>query len=231
MKEKPILMTSDLVLATLKGRKTQTRRIVKNWDEYQYVDQLEDNWRFSWDAPGVVGFEYVDCPYGVPGDRLWVRERHKLWTEEFPDEPDEMGDIANINKAEFVRWAATPRIGRRRWVSDGTTDNITYLDKSTPIANAPKFDAPWRPFIHMPRWACRLVLEVVSVRVERIRDIGLDDIEKEGVSCNYCCPLSLHDAAKYREKFKALWNNINGPNSWDANPWVWVVEFKRVEKQ
>jgi hypothetical protein len=140
--------------------------------------------------PGEHG---IICPYGKPGDRLWVRET----------------------------WACTPVWD---WQAEG-------LDQPTNQVCGPKHtiykaddDAVrvrrWKPPIHMPRWASRITLEVVSVRVERLQDISTYDSLAEGVGT---------DVVPMAQKMYAdLWESINGPGSWDANPWVWVVEFKRI---
>ena len=84
----------------------------------------------------------------------------------------------------------------------------------------------WKPSIYMPRWASRITLEIVSVRVERLKSISEDDAQAEGAEVPMTCDVS-HSA---RNNFAQLWESINGPGSWDANPWVWVVEFKRFDK-
>jgi hypothetical protein len=128
------------------------------------------------------------CPYGQPGDRLWVRET-------FGYNPDHPGILAHCC------YRADP--GHEH-------DGIT-----------------WKPSIHMPRRASRILLEITGVRVERLQDIGTEDIEAEGVTTSdeaimeHGCRARVIDFAK-------LWEGINGGGSWDANPWVWVVEFRRV---
>lgn len=135
----------------------------------------------------------LGCPYGQPGDRLWVREA----------------------------WARDDEDGQLMYRADVGRDLCA--------------DA-WRPSIHMPRWASRITLEVTAVRVERLQDISEADAQAEGVIPKWepGCSGRLMDAFggfSFRPAASAyaeLWEQINGPGAWDANPWVWVVEFKRV---
>lgn len=85
-----------------------------------------------------------------------------------------------------------------------------------------------RPSIHMPRWASRILLEITGVRVERLQDISEADADSEGVSVVYGEPFDQANTITDRRRFELLWESINGPGSWDANPWVWVIEFKRI---
>lgn len=193
IKERPILFSGPMVRAILEGRKTQTRRIVKGT-------------ALEWLAPGMFTPEFVAdpgnrlCPYGQPGDRLWVRE---TWS--------------NLN-ADFP--AVDPHFVYRADEND-----------HGPVT--------WKPSIHMPRAASRLLLEVTDVRVERLQDISEDDARAEGVLENPTGD-TLHDFWHYAgdgcwgafnavHSFESLWQSINGPESWDENPWVWAVTFKRIE--
>ena len=177
MKERPILFSGEDVRAILDGRKTQWREVVKPQPE-----PVSFGWRFGgrdigekvWplDAPKL-------CPYGQPGDRLWVRET----------------------------WGVNPCYNG---------DEILYRASGHGSAII-----RWRRSSHMPRWASRINLEVTGVRVERLCSISEADALAEG-----CCPFS-DDFGSYhaRVAFCQLWESIYGPESWDANPWVWVVEF------
>ena len=199
MKERPILFSGQMVRAILEGRKTQTRRIVKPQPTKDYVTLMP----LSGELVGVTKHGgpidnrgWLHCPYGKPGDRLWVRETHAWY-----------------DPAQTVYYKAS----ETDW---------TYL--------------PWRPSIHMPRWASRINLEVVSVRVERLQDISEEDAMSEGIESWE--ERGVDDAQDYyrdyvtgghvynaKDSFRSLWQSINGPGSWEANPWVWVVEFKRIE--
>ena len=153
------------------------------------------------------------CPYGQPGDRLWVRE---MWGMSFED-------IVIAIGRQFVSggtWGSDDRPDRKPCV-------VFRADGDMPD-NSPHETARWSTPVQMPRWASRITLEIVSVRVERLQDISDFDAYKEGaeskasrVTGPYCM--------SYVEGFKQLWESINGPDSWDQNPWVWVVEFKEVK--
>lgn len=228
MKERPILFNDEMVRALLAGRKTQTRRLVKpqpsNGWSFETADGAAIRLGFITSShpkkgqfgafirreihPGSGKYErdIITCPYGQPGDLLWVRES----TEE-----DCVGS-ASIS----------------RYCADGAPVLYSGCDD-------PEFNGSWahwdyprlkRPSIHMPRWACRLLLEITTVRVERLLDITEADAQAEGVDGEAeaaAAGLPWHDNP--RRAFRFLWKRINGPDSWDANPWVWVVEFKRID--
>jgi hypothetical protein len=191
MKERPILMSAPMVRALLDGTKTQTRRVVKG-EALQWL--VRDKF-----APAFVAdpANYL-CPYGQPGDRLWVRETFSgPWCMEAQD---------GIAAAPPSKWGEFSRI----WYwADGEP---TQGDWTRP-----------RPSIHMPRWASRITLEVTGVRVERLNDITRGEAMAEG------CPFpNMKFGPDPREWFADLWSSINGEGNWDLNPWVWVVEFRRV---
>lgn len=192
MKERPILFSSPMVRAILEGRKTQTRRIVK------HIPVLGGpiGWCAAAKAqePGwvhIVGDYRRFCPYGVPGDRLWVRE---TWG------PSDGGFCYRASERQTVK----PDDGR------------------------------WHPAIHMFRCASRITLEIEAVRVERLIEITREDCIAEGVEQDFTRTWFADDASNglgwvnpegaYRE----LWESINGHGSWDANPYVWVIQFRRV---
>ncbi len=192
MKERPILFSGEMVRAILDDRKTQTRRVVKilRTDVHPQVGATivtlpggKQAWLNSQsDHPYHIS---KFCPYGIPGDRLWVRE---AWRE--------MPSYDKDGKA-------TTRIDYK---ADGE----------------PSYDSwPWRPSIHMHRQDSRITLEVAGIRVERVQNISEEDAKSEGVDTFY---------ASYRKKFEFLWDTINAQRGfrWDANPWVWVIEFRRV---
>lgn len=191
MRERPILFSGPMVRAILAGNKTQTRRVAKEFAGRDDLDSILA--RF----PNQNG-----CPYGQPGDRLWVREK---WSSDFAHHYpyDRVWYAADDDRRHDIE----VRNGVRGIYSPESQEFVPFR---------------WRPSIHMPRSACRLVLEVTGVRVERLNNISQEDAELEGVECNMS-PLS------FREHFQRLWEHINGAGSWDANPWVWVVEFRRFE--
>lgn len=191
MKERAILFSGAMVRAILEGRKTQTRRVIKNTGLYA----IEDH-HGTITAKRERAALATQCRFGIPGDRLWVRETWQgpLIDEELDDEFRQSPDY--FKKPAFCAYRATDKL-----------DAI----------NADGEALGWRPSIHMPRWACRILLEITSVRVERLKDIGHEDAMAEGMAW---------DDAVY--DYSRLWDSLNGNGSWDANPWVWVIEFKRV---
>jgi hypothetical protein len=230
MKERPILFNGDMVRAILDGRKTQTRRIVKGMS----LDWL-DSAKFT---PEYVALPENDmCPYGKVGDRLWVRETCQATQ-------DGMTFGVNYLADNHTRWLCRSR----------DTDWLTMYDyRGASGATIPS--------IHMPRWASRIQLEIVSVRVERLNGISESDAKAEGMfftdygrNCFHNGSLSdvgdcqggdathpLRNGWSWKETassdeclgstkwaFANLWQSINGAESWQANPWVWVVEFKRL---
>lgn len=223
MKERPILFSGPMVRAILEGRKTQTRRIVKmpkviddaKWGYTAFTPDGHISVRGK-HADGQYGESFVKCPYGKPGDRLWVRE---TWCPMFSWDRDTGNDFP-----KEAAYKATPddtetRFGR---IKNGRGQRM--ID-----------DLKWKPSIHMPRWASRISLEVVSVRVERLQDISNTDAFDEGCTAYDDQEYWEEDAGGAvvladtpRDEYQTLWNAINGEGSWQANPWVWVVEFKRV---
>jgi hypothetical protein len=211
IKERPILFSSEMVRAILDGRKTQTRRVVK--DQTAFRDKPDG---MEWWA-GLMGWQPVDvadpplkslrCPYGQPGERLWVRE---TWM------------AVDTSFREPVRF-------ERKNDRAGKPHTIVYRADGD-------MHCDWRPSIHMPRWASRLTLDIADVRVERLQDISDADAVSEGApdmicSQEYGAPRGLggteHD---HRFGFQQLWNDINRKrHPWSSNPWVWAITFKRVE--
>lgn len=231
MKERPILFSGPMVCAINDGRKTQTRRVVKPqpWHDplHRSVDapaRHGDDW--TWWAGTYTQSIYhsTPCPYGKPGDRLWVRETcraHELTDAEA--ENDTYGVIERLG-------LETPPYGLDGVVY--TADNAFREIRNTIAAGEAwavlhgygKKRGATVPAIHMPRWASRITLEITGVRVERLQDISDDNIVEEGVELK---GLYLTTALR-RCEWRRLWESINGPDSWQANPWVWVVEFKRI---
>ncbi|WP_434035114.1 hypothetical protein [Pseudomonas aeruginosa] len=195
MKERPILFNDQMVRAILEGRKTVTRRVMKpqptpsksgghHWpcnvhQSMLHVERELQNGEGCW-----CGLAEAACPYGKPGDRLWVRET-----------------FADIGC----------RLTFRADLEDGAHCSVTR----------------WTPSLHMPRWASRILLEITAVRVERLQDISEEQARAEGYPAERECETggSGLDAWLW---FRSLWGEINGPEAFTANPWVWVIEFKRV---
>ena len=224
MKERPILFSGAMVRALLADAKTQTRRIVKARDlEWMDVHQ------------GLREPDNAErCPYGQPGDRLWVRETWQVARETLDYETggeydvfewtDELGDPRlHLNgDARFGMKAGLFYVADGEHKNPSVFYNLTGIDNKTILR--PR-EITWRPSIHMPRWASRISLGITSVRVERLQDISEADAIAEGVRNS----LHLPGGRFARENFAHLWWTINGDGSWESNPWVWVIEFKRVE--
>lgn len=204
MKERPILMTPENAQKVFDGTKAQTRRIVKRTDT-GWVKAIGSpkNWHLD-DHDAIQA-----CPFGQPGDRLWIRE---AWS---PCDECSMG----MYKGQGVM--------------------------NCPCCDASTAGLKFTPSIHMPRWACRTVVRLTDVRVERLQEISEEDAISEGVALlegsynpddytgiwkNY----SLHETAEYwnspRDSYRSLWESINGHGSWERNDWVWVLTIKLVKE-
>lgn len=216
MRELPIPFNGPMVRAILEGRKTQTRRIVK--PQHFREDHGED-------ASGqcISAGWYPDlrlCPYGQPGNRLWVREAFRFPQSLDHLSPSEIGEKA-LAAGYPKPWCPTQfeADGLRRTPQEWR-DFVT-----TPQANEA---GRLRAGMHMPHWASRITLEVTGVRVERVQDISGMNAVREGVSIPEHMPQDGADPYWARREYRRVWEQINGPDSWSDNPWVWVVEFKRV---
>lgn len=229
MREKSILFTSDNANAILDGRKTQTRRAIKTprkRDAFTLIDRGDGWWPYQSDdgesALCSDGNEHpYACPYGQPGDRIYVKETYWAWG----------------------RWETRfdAKKGRDAWHFVDMTRECgkSYQFKQpAPIGTRGGVSPAWRkrPSLFMPRHASRILLEVVAVRVERLQEISEADAIAEGIAsagltgCSYGVPgmSKAHYLGTAREAFECLWISITGPDSWDTNPWVWVVEFRRI---
>lgn len=230
MTERPILFSGPMVRAILSGQKTQTRRVVKPqppasvtlMDTYHHPKDDTHYCVWGWNGKEIVEDSDRVFPYGQPGDRLWVRESICLHNHfAFPLGPKSM-------------FTGT---GERVW--SYAADNYGGHTQT-------------RPSIHMPRWASRITLEITAVRVERLQQITNNDAQAEGVE--FAAPhrhgiygidveelpgkVIADPYAEYHNtgindcwicSFRVLWESINGPGSWALNPWVWVIEFRRVK--
>jgi hypothetical protein len=208
IKERPILFSAPMVRAILEGRKTVTRRAVKGLKTDNPVITCADGSPIRSGACWDIGKSIIHCPYGKPGEQLWVRETWYCDHFEVMRGPYLKPDDLDVGEA----------------LDDGTlvyaADGLTPYEADQPI---------WKPSIHMPRWASRILLEITEVRVERLQDISRADIRAEGLQCPP--ELASDDVSpNYRDWYPAAWRELweSTGGNWDANPWVWVVEFKRV---
>ena len=200
MKERPILFSAPMVRAILDGSKTKTRRVVK-----PIPQMVTDKNIATWDGDAAALMRLFDqvgrsCPYGHSGERLWVRES---WRVAACYDDKSGTELTSILSARNVQYEVA-------------ADRFLHGDAVGRL----------RPSIHMPRWASRIDLEITGVRVERLQDISEQDAEAEGVRNS----LHIPSGRFARENFEHLWWTIHGDDSWEANPWVWVIEFKRSEK-
>lgn len=229
MKERPILFSAPMVRAILEGRKTQTRRALNQqpsngWEiDTPYVlgritSPHPKRMKFGVFIHRGLGTDFPECdiitnPYGQPGDRLWVRETWQgpLISTAVDYKKHNRGE--SINDPEHCVYRAT--------------DKLFAVDDDGK-------ELGWRPSIHMPRWASRIDLEITGIRVELLQDISEEDAVAEGIDAALCEQFTTKAPTRHELKpaalhaYAGLWESINGPGSWNANPRVWVVEFKRV---
>lgn len=213
-KERPILFNAEMVRAILDGRKTQTRRIIKPqpvWDTaFTGKEGLvlgENVW-----SPDEYA-NYATCPFGQTGDRLWVREtwRPSIIHSCAMDACD-CDDVA-------VKYAADGECRPFTWHSQPAIPDDWCMPKAAVKGNVPS--------LFMPRWASRITLELTGVRVERLQYLSDEDARAEGAP-SVSFPLTESQRSNI-DRFRALWNLIHGAGAWGENPWVWAIEFKRVE--
>ncbi len=194
-KERPILFSGEMVRALLAGTKTQTRRAIRVPAGY-IMDERDDGMPWPWyasHAQGDTEIPWLRCPYGEPGDLLWVRETHASTAQA----GDHAADARTVYRATDPDWSTM-----EGW--------------------------KWKPSIFMRRADSRIILRVTSVRVERVQDISEADACAEGVDSVSLADVPRPAAWSRRQDFSRLWVSINGAESWEANPWVWVVGFERV---
>jgi hypothetical protein len=221
MKERPIIMCAEMVRATLEDRKTQTRRtkgleeINKNPDEWIFIGKNESYNRWYFTHRHKKENHIIHCPCGQVGDRLWVKE---TWA------------LDNIQQHPLVFRRSTRQI-QLRYIADGHKQSfIIYLDDYNKLTRNFRKQFLTRSSIVMPRWASRITLGITDERVERVQDINDFDAEKEGIKWD-----SNEDGRIKcefpRNMFQDLWDSLNAKRGygWGKNPWVWVIEFRRIK--
>jgi hypothetical protein len=242
MKEQPILFTGEMVRALLNGRKTQTRRVTKPQPNYPGIDKFiyqthpfapsalrgtpaegksnvpEIKTWLAVDWAGNICGELGKCPYGVPGDRLWVRETWAILALRVSIDQAGISYRADGELSPDVvcypRFLPKEkRLQADRWFAKGRK---------------------WHPSIFMPRWASRILLEITDIRAERLQDISIDDCIAEGVpQFSFARGILSESPPDPRWKFIELWDSINAKRGypWEDNPWVWVIEFKMISPE
>ncbi|GAA5557173.1 hypothetical protein Asch01_01891 [Acinetobacter schindleri] len=230
MKERPILFNAEMVQAILDGRKTQTRRIMRRQpdavERFHHGESTKDTnadhaiLRCYSDPKGFKGCNsgwLASATYKTPfsefnvGDRLWVRETFCYgcideWDAEHPDDRRLFVDQYDGRKQSSIP---------KQWC----------LENNVEIE-----DVIWKPSIHMPRSASRLLLEITKIRVEQIQDITKEDAKAEGFDYSTTpSAIEMGYSIGARTNFRHTWEGIYGTESWDQNPWVWVIEFKVVQ--
>lgn len=227
MTERGMIFNAEMVRAILDGRKMQTRRPVKfPVHDKNLGCELAGNEL----AGELSAGNYLNSAFGKPGDRIWVRETFQGPLFDYDLMDSYCKDPTPFEKPEFCVYKA-----------DGVPAPEFYDADD-------ELHCCWRPSIHMPRWACRILLEITNVRVERLNAISPEDAESEGLERTnftgfgdepglpsypepdvYFDPLKKQWKEYPPEAFAGLWESIYGEGSWQANPWVWVISFKRVE--
>jgi len=203
MKERGILYSAPMVRAKLARTKTQTRRIIKGRGTWSVEDADDFSYR-KWPGyeDGDGEWQWMKCPYGQPGDRLWGRETWMPF-----DKDHQIGGLRYAYRAD-----TTP---------EGEEFRKDYIKAGRPYQ--------WRPSIFMPRDASRILDEITEIRIERVQDITESDAKAEGIhrDCPYVLLYKCNGPLSYH--FAALWEDINGPGSWDRNDYVWVITTKPIE--
>ncbi len=200
MKETGIIMSGNHPKLVLDGTKTQTRRVI-NPKPMIVLDGTPIKIREAKPNEFPIQREDIKCPYGQVGDRLWVRETHKIWVKE-----------------GFDFWYALYKDGMGQECNcsvDAQTDDIWYRES-----------AKWRPSIHMPRWASRITLEITEVRVERVQEISPEDVRSEGI--RGFGNLDSTNMVEFIQLWDSL--NAKRGYGWEVNPWCWCISFKAVDK-
>jgi hypothetical protein len=222
----PILFSTPMVQGIMEDKKTMTRRIIKPRDQPFLKDDkciIEFNATWGWVVKRSIGarsdrYEIIQqfkCPYGKVGDILWVRETF-------------------VHNGAYYLYRASQN-------NDDYFHDFDTYEKTEKIK--------WKPSIFMPKAACRIFLKITNVKVERLQDISEEDAKSEGVLLengqyyNYQLGAHFMDGARFKwhqgiekwvsaaeSSFQTLWQSINGAESWNANPWVWVISFKKITK-
>ncbi|EMO4451300.1 hypothetical protein ACN9PN_19725 [Klebsiella pasteurii] len=206
MLERGMIFNAEMVRAILDGRKTQTRRPVR----FPVLDKnLGCELAGNELAGELSAGNYLNSAFGKPGDRIWVRETFRVHSR--------ATDVATLVYKASVRNSWTEQTHR----------------VPVSVCNKPATPEKWTPSLHMPRWASRILLEITGVRVERLNAISEENAASEGVAqfrggfWKHYQPGWTQHQLSARGSFVTLWKSIYDEESWQSNPWVWVIEFKR----
>lgn len=238
VKERPIIFSAPMVKAIIDGRKTQTRRVLKPQPPKGFdYPECEDSglWAFVRDR-AKRDWHDVRCPYGAPGDQLWMRETWGV------DSTSAGGSLSNYRYHIAVKYKCDdPNEAETYWEVDAATYRLWEKRFMAEDGNV----IQWRSPYHMPRWASRITLEITEVRVERVGSISIDDCVAEGLPrgiyrhatkafhpCDDGTDCQLPDGRvfPFKAAFGVLWDSINVKRApWELNPWVWALTFRRVQ--
>jgi hypothetical protein len=217
VRERPILFSGPMVRAILAGTKTQTRRVVKPQPFFTSCQQAATD-AVAEIAEAAMRRVLIEdrCPYGVPGERLWVRETWRSRTRDL---------VAYKADGQAGAWMGDGG-GGRIWIRHGWLVGYTAPGQTGQWMGEKKYGDRWRPSIHMPRDYSRLTLEVTEARVQRLQEIDHADIRAEGVLDK---AITGGELVTLRRLFGEAWDSINGKRApWAGNPWVWAISFKRL---
>ena len=240
MKERGMIFNAEMVRAILDGRKAQTRRIIKDQPEssefgLRYIAEsslAKEVGMYFWSQSDACGLKSRSnpfaCPYGKPGDRIWVRETFSCIGNEDGHPVDAKGNLCSREDSQ--------RIYRASAIQKPNNYGLwSFPDDADwkPHTKDYQYEGAWRPSIHMPRWASRILLEITDVRVERLNAISQADAIAEGAPPSHHSIDAVSKQFGYpdfsRSWFGQTWQHIYGEESWKNNPWVWVIEFKRCD--
>lgn len=259
VRERPILFSAPMVRAILDGKKTQTRRIVKNetgacsecfaaavphneGDGGVGIFGTDPYLRVAYCEHADRGGGRIRCRHGAVGERLWIKETFQIecnrGIEDSTTYPPRFNDGRPVQWHEEDDWGRWWQQPHYRATDGEENDLVDYEEEDE---NGDDKPLGWKPSIFMPRWASRIDLEIASVRVERLQEITEDDARAEGIHHHDgspfqslgpggCAQVPTTMVVEARSEFRHLWDGINGERAaWSTNPWVWVVSFKRIE--
>jgi len=222
MKESPIIFSTEMVRAILEGHKTMTRRVIKLQPSFYGRDVHWKGKLFAHEAGNWHKAISQFCPYGQVGSRLWVREAHKLTKIQLDGDDwikcEYRSEYENDGAIRYFKWGDIPAKQQAR------LSRIRTWGK-------------WRPARFMYRFLARTILEITEVRVEKLQEITEEDAKAEGICVIDNTTDSTYSPPNYpdihRDIFIDLWDSLNAKRSfsWKSNPWVWVIEFKKLKNE